>query len=89
MMLACIPYMYTNQAFLCCCTTCSSTGSAAGQIAKQLGCRVVGTAGGADKVNYITKELGFDVGIDYRQHDSLESMKHALKEVPLPAFVGA
>ena len=41
-------------------------GSLVGQIAKLQGCRVVGIAGGADKVRYLTDELGFDAGIDHR-----------------------
>jgi len=57
------------------------TGSAAGQIAKLLGCRVVGITGGPEKVEYITKELGFDVGIDYHKHNTYESMHAALAAV--------
>jgi NADPH-dependent curcumin reductase len=41
-------------------------GSAVGQIAKIKGCRVVGIAGGKDKVDYLVNELGFDAGIDHR-----------------------
>jgi NADPH-dependent curcumin reductase CurA len=37
-----------------------SVGSIVGQIAKIRGCRVVGIAGGADKCNWLTSELGFD-----------------------------
>ena len=43
-----------------------AVGSAVGQIAKIKGCRVVGIAGGDDKVEYITKELGFDAGFNYK-----------------------
>jgi len=43
-----------------------AVGSAVGQIAKIKGCRVVGIAGGDDKIDYITKELGFDAGINYK-----------------------
>lgn len=45
-----------------------ATGSAAGQIAKIKGCRVIGIAGGADKCRYLT-ELGFDEAIDYKKED--------------------
>ena len=41
-----------------------AVGSAAGQIAKILGCRVVGTAGTAEKVEYL-KSLGFDEALNY------------------------
>jgi NADPH-dependent curcumin reductase CurA len=43
-----------------------AVGSAVGQIAKIKGCRVIGTAGGDDKIDYITKELGFDGGFNYK-----------------------
>jgi len=43
-----------------------ATGSAAGQIARILGCRVVGIAGGPEKCRWLTGELGFDAAIDYR-----------------------
>src|SRR5262245_26827255 len=41
-------------------------GSMVGQIAKLSGCRVVGTAGGADKCDWLVKELGFDAAVDYK-----------------------
>jgi NADPH-dependent curcumin reductase len=43
-----------------------SVGSIAGQIAKLLGCRVIGIAGGAEKCEWITGALGFDAAIDYK-----------------------
>ena len=42
-----------------------AVGSAVGQVAKILGCRVVGTAGTAEKVAYV-KSLGFDDALNYR-----------------------
>ncbi|MCX6621525.1 MAG: NADP-dependent oxidoreductase, partial [Acidobacteria bacterium] len=42
-----------------------AVGSAVGQIAKILGCRVVGTAGSAGKVQYL-QSLGFDEAMNYR-----------------------
>ena len=44
-----------------------SVGSLVGQIAKALGCRVVGIAGGAEKCAWVTRELGFDACVDYRE----------------------
>ena len=52
-----------------------ATGLVAGQIAKIKGCRAVGIAGGADKCNYIVKELGFDAAIDYKSENVLESLR--------------
>lgn len=43
-----------------------ATGSIAAQIAKAEGCRVVGIAGGPQKVRYLLDELGLDGAIDYR-----------------------
>lgn len=43
-----------------------AVGSAAGQIAKIRGARVVGIAGGAAKVDYLRGELSFDEAIDYK-----------------------
>jgi NADPH-dependent curcumin reductase CurA len=41
-------------------------GSVVGQIAKLKGCKVVGIAGGWDKCQYVTEELGFDHCVDHR-----------------------
>ncbi len=44
-------------------------GSVAGQIAKIKGCRVIGTAGGATKCDWLIKEAGFDGAIDYKSEN--------------------
>ncbi len=58
-----------------------AVGQVAGQIAKLAGCKVIATAGAADKLDYVTKELGFDIGIDYKGKDaaalSAELAQHA------------
>ena len=46
-----------------------ATGSVAGMIAKRLGCRIVGIAGGATKCDWLTKEANFDAAIDYKNED--------------------
>jgi NADPH-dependent curcumin reductase CurA len=43
-----------------------ATGSVAGQIAKMVGCRVVGIAGGPEKCRWLTEKAGFDAAIDYK-----------------------
>src|SRR5262245_33340577 len=43
-----------------------AVGSIAGQIAKILGCRVIGIAGTEAKVDYLLKELGFDAAFNYK-----------------------
>jgi NADPH-dependent curcumin reductase CurA len=52
-----------------------ATGLVAGQIAKIKGCRAVGIAGGAEKCNYIVKELGFDAAIDYKKENVIEALR--------------
>jgi NADPH-dependent curcumin reductase CurA len=54
-----------------------SVGSAAGQIAKLRGARVVGIAGGADKARKLVEEYGFDAGVDYRAEDFRAQLKIA------------
>src|SRR5579872_7221003 len=46
-----------------------AVGSVVGQIAKIKGCRAVGIAGGPQKCQYITRELGFDAAVDYKGED--------------------
>src|SRR3954447_2891270 len=43
-----------------------AVGSTAGQIAKQRGHRVIGSAGSAEKVAFLREELGFDAAFNYR-----------------------
>lgn len=46
-----------------------SVGSAAGQIAKAMGCRVAGIAGGPDKCKLVTEVFEFDACCDYKADD--------------------
>ena len=43
-----------------------AVGQTVGQVAKILGCRVVGIAGGRGKCDWVVNELGFDACIDYK-----------------------
>ena len=54
-----------------------AVGQVVGQIAKLKGCRVVGIAGGADKCDYVVKELGFDACVDYKSGDLRVALKEA------------
>ena len=51
-------------------------GQVVGQISKITGCRTVGIAGTAEKVDYIVNDLGFDAGINYKT----ENVEAALAE---------
>ena len=53
-----------------------AVGSVVGQIASAMGCRVVGSAGSDAKVDFLTKELGFDAAFNYRTVD----LEQALSE---------
>jgi len=46
-----------------------AVGSVVGQLAKIMGCRVLGIAGGKAKCDYVVSELGFDGCIDHRSDD--------------------
>jgi len=50
-----------------------ATGSIAGQIARIAGCRVVGIAGSARKVAWLTGDLGFDAAVDYKAAGDLRA----------------
>jgi NADPH-dependent curcumin reductase CurA len=52
-------------------------GSIAGQIAKMAGSHVVGICGSDEKVDWITRELGFDVGINYKTTPDLSAALRA------------
>ena len=46
-----------------------AVGSIVGQIAKIVGCRVVGVAGSSQKIAYAVDELGFDAAFNYKEVD--------------------
>ncbi|MFM5885370.1 MAG: NADP-dependent oxidoreductase [Novosphingobium sp.] len=52
-------------------TAAGAVGSAAGQIAKILGCRTVGIAGGTAKAALCRDRFGYDAALDYRDADNL------------------
>jgi len=43
-----------------------AVGNVAGQLAKLRGCKVVGSAGSAEKVRFLRDECGFDIAFDYK-----------------------
>lgn len=50
-------------------TAAGAVGSAVGQIAKVIGCRTVGIAGGPEKTRQCREEFGYDAAIDYKSED--------------------
>ena len=55
-----------------------AVGSVAAQIAKARGCRVIGSAGGPEKVRFALDELGYDVVFDYRSDDPREALREGI-----------
>ena len=54
-----------------------AVGATVGQVAKILGLRVVGIAGGKEKCDYAIKEFGFDACVDYKNQDVRKGLKEA------------
>lgn len=54
-----------------------AVGGLAGQIAKLRGHHVIGSAGSAEKVAYVTGELGFDAAFDYNDGDVADLLSGA------------
>jgi NADPH-dependent curcumin reductase CurA len=52
-----------------------AVGQTVGQVAKKLGCRVVGIAGGKEKCDFVVNELGFDACIDYKNSAVKDGLK--------------
>jgi NADPH-dependent curcumin reductase CurA len=56
-----------------------AVGSVVGQLAKILGCRAIGIAGGAAKCEHVVRELGFDACVDHRSPTFREDLAAATK----------
>jgi NADPH-dependent curcumin reductase CurA len=54
-----------------------SVGSYVGPMAKALGCRAVGIAGGTQKCDWLVEELGFDAAVDYKSPSFFKDLKMA------------
>lgn len=52
-----------------------AVGSVVGQLAKILGCKVIGIAGGKEKCNFVTNTLNFDECVDYKADDFIEELE--------------
>ena len=62
---------------VCVAAATGPVGATVGQIAKLMGCQVLGIAGGADKCAYAMGTLGFDACIDHRSEDFGAKLKAA------------
>lgn len=63
-----------------------SVGGTAGQIARNLGARVIGIAGGAEKCALVQDTYGFDACIDYKAPDWTQALKAACGDGPTVHF---
>ena len=54
-----------------------AVGSAAGQIARIIGCRVVGIAGSDEKCDHVVRELGFDACVNYKTQKLVPALRRA------------
>ena len=57
-----------------------SVGHFVGQMAKILGCRVVGVCGNDLKCARLTHQLGFDIAVNYKNHSFRKDLKRATPE---------
>jgi len=57
-----------------------AVGSVVGQLAKSVGARVVGIAGGANKCSYVVNELGFDACVDHQSPNFVTDLDQALPD---------
>jgi NADPH-dependent curcumin reductase CurA len=57
-----------------------SVGSAVGQIAKSMGCRAIGIAGGPEKCAIVVEEFGFDACCDYKSENLAEQIAAAASD---------
>ena len=61
-------------------TAAGAVGSCVGQLAKLMGCRVVGIAGGKAKCELCIDEFGYDAAVDYNASDFAEQLDTALPD---------
>ncbi|CAK7200486.1 hypothetical protein SEUCBS139899_003182 [Sporothrix eucalyptigena] len=52
-----------------------AVGQMVGQIAKRLGLRVIGSVGSDEKLTFITEELGYDAGFNYKKESPIDAVK--------------
>jgi NADPH-dependent curcumin reductase CurA len=57
-----------------------AVGNVAGQLAKLRGCRVIGSAGSAEKVKFLREECGFDAAFNYKDGPVLEQLNREAPE---------
>lgn len=61
-------------------------GQVVGQVAKQLGCRVVGIAGAAHKCQWVANDLGFDACVSHHSDDLAGELHASTANIPPRAW---
>ena len=57
-----------------------AVGSVAGQLAKLMGCRVIGSAGSEEKIRFLLEECGYDAAFNYKDGSVVEHLKECAPE---------
>ena len=57
-----------------------AVGNMAGQLAKLRGCKVIGSAGSAEKVKFLREECGFDIAFNYKTGSTSEQLTLAVPD---------
>jgi NADPH-dependent curcumin reductase CurA len=57
-----------------------AVGQIVGQLGKHAGLKVIGSVGSDEKLEFITKELGFDGGFNYKKEKPLDALKRLAPE---------
>lgn len=57
-----------------------AVGSVVGQLAKLIGCKVVGIAGGEKKCRHVVEQLGFDACVDYQKAQTEKELLSSLND---------
>ncbi|PKS11154.1 hypothetical protein jhhlp_002915, partial [Lomentospora prolificans] len=57
-----------------------AVGQVVGQVAKKEGLKVIGSVGSDEKLDFITKELGFDAGFNYKKEKPLDALNRLAPE---------
>jgi NADPH-dependent curcumin reductase CurA len=58
-----------------------AVGQIVGQLAKREGLKVIGSVGSSEKLQFVTKELGFDAGFDYKKEKPEVALRRILREL--------
>ncbi|KAF2298312.1 hypothetical protein GH714_021760 [Hevea brasiliensis] len=80
--------LFKNHNLSCDPSASGAVGQIVGQLAKLLGCYVVGSAGSKDKADLLKNKFGFDEAFNYKEEPDLDAaLKSAQHEDPWPQLL--